>query len=86
MPEISRFYGIVIQMYYGDHLPPAFPRHLQLTTAKFEINGRRWIEGQLPSRARDLVQEWANLRHQELQDAFRKAAAMEVPPKIEPLP
>ena len=86
MPEISRFYGIVIQMYYGDHHPPHFHVTYNGQTAKFEINGRRWIEGQLPSRARDLVQEWAALHQTELQEAFRKAAAMEVPPKIEPLP
>ena len=24
MPEISRFFGIIIQMYYNDHEPPHF--------------------------------------------------------------
>jgi len=86
MPEISRFYGIVIQMYYGDHLPPHFHVTYNGQTAKFEINGLRWIEGQLPPRARDLVQEWANLHKTELQEAFRKVIAMEMPGKIEPLP
>ena len=41
MPEISRFYGIVIQMYYGDHLPPHFHVTYNGQTAKFEINGLR---------------------------------------------
>ena len=86
MPEISRFYGIVIQMYYGDHLPPHFHVNYNGQTAKFEINQLRWIDGQLPSRARELVQEWAKLHQIELQKAFRKAAALEVPPKIDPLP
>ena len=37
MPEISRFYGIVIQLYYGDHLPPHFHAIYSGASAKIDI-------------------------------------------------
>ena len=37
MPEISRFYGIVVQIYYADHAPPHFHVQYAGETAKFEI-------------------------------------------------
>jgi hypothetical protein len=38
MPEISRFYGIVVQMYFGDHTPPHFHARYAGHTAKVDIN------------------------------------------------
>ena len=86
MPEISRFYGIVIQIYYGDHLPPHFHVNYAGQTAKVEIETLAIIEGSLPARARGLVTEWASLHQDELREAFRMASALEQPLKIAPLP
>ena len=85
MPEISRFYGIVVQIYYADHVPPHFHVQYAGETAKFEIETLALIDGSLPARARGLVTEWASLHQAELMEAFRKAAASEPPEKIPPL-
>lgn len=86
MPEISRFYGIVIQIYYGDHLPPHFHALYAGNMAKIEIEGLRVIDGHLPGRALGLVIEWASLHRDELRRAFEAAANLQRPDRIEPLP
>ncbi len=86
MPEISRFYGIVIQIYYGDHQPPHFHVNYAGHVAKIDIDTLALIDGSLPPRARGLVTEWASLHQDELREAFRKAASFEEPSKIAPLP
>ncbi len=85
MPEISRFYGIVIQIYYADHPPPHFHALYAGRKAMIDIETLALIDGDLPARARGLVIEWATMHQEELKEAFRLAAAMEVPPKIPPL-
>ncbi|HRQ87697.1 MAG TPA: DUF4160 domain-containing protein [Bacteroidia bacterium] len=85
MPELSRFYGIVIQMYYGDHAPPHFHALYGGVSAVVDIETLAFIEGQLPARARGLVVEWATLHQAELRKAFEQASAMERPSRIAPL-
>lgn len=85
MPEISRFYGIVIQMYFGDHPPPHFHARYAGQSAKVDIDALAVIEGKLPARALGLVIEWASLHQEELRNAFERAATMQPPGKIEPL-
>jgi hypothetical protein len=86
MPEISRFYGIVIQMYFGDHLPPHFHARYGGQAVKIEIDTLAIIDGKLPARALGLVIEWATLHQEELREAFHRAANMAQPGKIDPLP
>jgi hypothetical protein len=85
MPEVSRFYGIVIRIYFGDHPPPHFHAAYGEHQAKVDIERKTIIDGKLPARAQNLVLEWTALRQAELCEAFRKAANMEPPGKIEPL-
>ena len=85
MPEISRFYGIVVQMYFGDHPPPHFHARYAGHVAKIDIDTLAVIEGKLPARALGLVIEWTALHQHELREAFHKAASMQPPGKIEPL-
>jgi hypothetical protein len=85
MPEISRFYGIVIQMYFGDHPPPHFHALYAGSRAVINIQNLSLIEGHLPPRALGLVIEWASLHQAELISAFTQAQQMQRPPKIEPL-
>ena len=66
MPEICRFYGIVIQRYYGDHPPRHFHAVYGEHVAKIAIDTLEIIEGSLPERALRLVREWARLHAREL--------------------
>jgi Domain of unknown function (DUF4160) len=86
MPEVSRFYGIVIQIYFGDHPPPHFHAVYGGSVAKIEIDRLTIIDGRLPPRAMSLVTEWAKLHQAELREAFRRAANLQPPGKINPLP
>ena len=59
MPTISRFYGILIQMYFGDHVPPHFHALYAEFEALIDIQTLDVIRGELPNRAMALVMEWA---------------------------
>jgi hypothetical protein len=85
MPEVSRFYGIVIQIYYGDHPPPHFHAIYAGAVAKIAIDTLVVIDGALPNRAMGLVRDWASAHQQELREAFERAAALQPPGKIAPL-
>jgi hypothetical protein len=86
MPEIARFYGIVVRIYFDDHPPPHFHASYAGQTAKIDIDSLTVIAGKLPPRALGLAVEWAALHQEELRDAFRRASILEPPGKIEPLP
>jgi hypothetical protein len=60
MPTISSFYGILIKMYFGDHVPPHFHAEYGEFTALFLIKGLGVLEGYLPPKAMALVVEWAS--------------------------
>jgi len=66
MPEIARFYGIVIKLFFGDHPPPHFHAVYGECIAVFNIDTLEMIEGDLPNRARKLVLEWATINKNEL--------------------
>jgi hypothetical protein len=64
MPEISRFFGIVIAIYWKEHGIPHFHAKYGEHRASFAIEELRILEGNLPPRAMSLVVEWA-VRHQD---------------------
>ena len=66
MPEIARFFGIVIRIYCNDHIPPHFHAVYNEYEALFEIETLEIYRGYLPSRINGLVLEWATLHQQEL--------------------
>ncbi|MCX5862284.1 MAG: DUF4160 domain-containing protein [Deltaproteobacteria bacterium] len=66
MPEISRFYGIIIAMYFEDHNPPHFHARYGKDGVVIEIRTLRVLEGQIPPRALGLVVEWASQHREEL--------------------
>lgn len=86
MPEISRFYGIVIKMYFDDHQPPHFHAEYGESQVVVNITTLAVIAGKIPPRAMGLVTEWASLHQQELQTAWKKAKNLEPVEMIEPLP
>ncbi len=85
MPEISRFLGIVIAMYYNDHAPPHFHARYGGREIRVEIATGRIMSGELPRRAQGLVLEWTELHREELMRDWRLAEQRRPLLKIEPL-
>ena len=85
MPEICRFLGIVIAMYYNEHAPPHFHAKYGKQWAAFSTEDLRIIEGKLPQRVISLVLEWAFLHREELMENWHRAERREKLEKIEPL-
>jgi len=65
MPEISRFYGIVIYVFYDEHNPPHF--HAEYAGCKVSIRmGDGVVKGEMPKRALKLIFEWMEKHQDEL--------------------
>ena len=84
MPEISRFYGIVIYMYIADHNPPHFHIWYDDYKATMTITDGIVI-GSLPRRAIKMVYEWLDLHKEELMENWERLSNRESANKIEPL-
>ena len=85
MPEISRFFGIIIAMYYSDHLPPHFHARYGSQRGRVAIDDMRMLDGDLSPRVRGLVIEWAALHQQELRRNWELAGAQQPLERIRPL-
>jgi len=85
MPQISRFFGIIIAMYFDDHNPPHFHAKYGDQEALISILDFSVIEGSIPSRALGLVVEWASIHRNELIENWDKATKNMALNKIEPL-
>lgn len=85
MPEISRFLGIIIRMFYNEHNPPHFHAYYNDFNAEIDIQTLSVIKGELPKRILALTIEWANEHRAELMDDW-VMMRNDLPPKpIEPL-
>lgn len=71
MPVISSFYGILIKMYFGDHVPPHFHAEYAEFTAQISIRDLGILEGYLPPKALALVVEWASTHKEELMENWK---------------
>ncbi len=85
MPEISRFFGIIIAMYYNDHAPPHFHAKCGSSEIKVSLETGKTIAGRFPPRAERLVLEWHALHKNELVEDWRLAGQRKPLNKIEPL-
>lgn len=85
MPEISRFYGIIIRMYFNDHLPPHFHAEYGEQEVLIDINSLAIFAGKLSPRALGLVMEWASLHQDELKSFWDEARELKPLGKIDPL-
>ena len=85
MPEISRFLGIIITMYYNDHPPPHFHVRYNQQKALIDIENLSIIEGKLTPRILGLVIEWAAIHQRELLENWQRAREQNPLEKIEPL-
>ncbi len=85
MPEISRFFGIIIGMFFNEHNPPHFHARYGDYQAEIEINTLKIIEGDLPRRAKAMVLEWAEEHRDELMENWNLAREMHALKNIKPL-
>ena len=85
MPEISRFFGISIKMFFGDHLPPHFHAEYGEFKAQVDIRSLVVIAGDLPPRAFGMVVEWALQHQDELKELWELASKNQALHRIEPL-
>lgn len=82
MPEIARFYGIVIKLFFGDHPPPHFHAVYGEHVGLFSIDTLEMIEGDLPVRAKRLVNEWAKINQTELKKMWDTQEFHKLPPLV----
>jgi hypothetical protein len=85
MPELSRFFGIIITMFYDDHAPPHFHVRYGEHKAIMTIDSLMLLDGHLPPRVLGLVAEWGALHQDELKDDWVLAEQRAPLKKIKPL-
>ena len=85
MPEISRFLGIVIRMYYLDHTPAHFHASYGGAEVQVCIEPPGVLGGRLPPRVLALVIEWGTIHQGELLENWRRLRANQPPLYIAPL-
>jgi hypothetical protein len=85
VPAISRFFGIVITMYFDDHGYPHFHARHTAGQAKVRIDNLEVLDSSLDRRELRFVLAWAELYQAELAENWRRARAGEKLMPIEPL-
>lgn len=84
MPEICRFFGIIISLYWRDHNPP----HIHFTYGNYECSISvldRIVDGQAPAKVIAKVNQWMDLHEAEILSLWEKAQRGDKIDKIEPL-
>ncbi|OFW16622.1 MAG: hypothetical protein A3H27_06015 [Acidobacteria bacterium RIFCSPLOWO2_02_FULL_59_13] len=88
MPELCRFFGIIIRMFVeagGPHHVPHFHAYYQDDTGIFSLEPVELIAGELPKRQRRLVEAWAELHAAELMADWTRLQEGRKPLPIDPL-
>ncbi|MEW6133611.1 MAG: DUF4160 domain-containing protein [Pseudomonadota bacterium] len=85
MPIISRFFGIIIRMFFNEYAPPHFHAEYAEYRAVVDIRTLEVIEGKLPRRALELVLDWAELHRNELMKDWDLCQQHQQPAEIAPL-
>jgi hypothetical protein len=85
MPEISRFFGISIKMFWNDHNPPHFHAYYGDEVGLIDIQRLSLFAGRLSPRALGLVIEWATLHQSDLTEDWNRARSQQPLERIEPL-
>lgn len=83
MPEISRFYGIIIKMFFKpkEHEPSHIHAIYNEYVGIFDLKTRAMVDGDLPQKAQNMVVEWIDLHYDRLQEMWNTQKIG----KIEPL-
>ena len=82
MPEICRFLGIVISMYFDEHNPPHYHVRYNEYRAVMDISNGNLLAGNLPARVRGLVEEWAELHTAELLEMWNSKEFHKLAPLV----
>ena len=88
MPEISRFFGIIIRMFAepaSPHHRPHFHAYYQDTVGIYAIDSVELIGGDMPRQQQRLVEAWAEIHREELSKDWQRLQSGHPPFKIEPL-
>lgn len=82
MPEISRFYGIVIKMFFKpkEHEPSHIHALYGEYIGEFNIRTMEMIQGDLPRKAQELVREWLSKHQDQLQAMWDTQKIEKLPP------
>ncbi len=80
MPVITRFYGIVIKIFFNDHNPPHFHAVYGEYNGYFDINTLEMIEGDLPRKAQALIREWAESYQDDMMNMWENKLLKKLPP------
>jgi len=84
MPIISRFFGIVVYIFWRDHAPPHFHAKYQDSEVTIDIETGE-VTGQMSRRALRMLEEWRQMHKDELLADWRLAEAKQSLKRIEPL-
>jgi len=81
MPEITRFYGIIIQIRFTrEHNPPHFHAVYGEKEDLFDIQTLEMLKGDLPGKAQSLVKEWAGKYQDEILDMWNSKTLIKLSP------
>ena len=82
MPEITRFYGIIIKMFFKpkEHEPSHIHALYGEYIGVFDLKTRKMTDGDLPSKAQELVEEWLDIYYKELQEMWDSQKIGKLPP------
>lgn len=82
MPILSRFYGIVIRMYFlqSEHKPPHIHAIYNDDVAAIDFMTGTVLEGHLPPKAMNMVREWLTLNREELKKIWETQEFKSLPP------
>lgn len=84
MPEICRFFGIIVSLYWRDHNPPHIHNHRMRNECSISVLDRI-VDGQAPAKVIAKVNEWIDLHESEILTLWEKAQKGEKLNRIEPL-
>lgn len=85
MPVLSRFYGIIIRMFFDEHVPPHFHAEYGEYELVVGISPIKILKGKVPKRVQSMVLEWAALHQAELIEDWALCQTQQQPQRIEPL-
>ncbi len=82
MPEICRFYGIIIKMFFKpkEHEPSHIHALYGEYIGIFDLKTHKMLNGDLPSKAQELVEEWLSIHSSELQEMWDSQDIKKLPP------
>ncbi len=85
MPEICRFFGIIIKLNFNDHNPPHFHARYGDKSGIFDIQENEMLEGDLPKTAIKLIKKWVSVHQIELMENWKLIKLSQNPINLTPL-